>query len=122
MRKEYMRITADHPSFVSYLNDVTNEVIKNVDIDNYFIISKDKKESTQFIVFTLIEKKIKTKVTILSEQLKTFLYLIVKKNEKIERYEVAGILNDIINNFDNILDKKESVIKLKKSITTPIKK
>lgn len=122
MRKEYMKITADHPSFVSYLNDVANEVIDNVEVDNYFILNKDKKESIQFIVFTLIEKKIKTKVTILSEQLKTFLYILVKKNEKIERYEIAAILNDIINNFDKVIDKKESVKKLRKSITTPIKK
>ena len=110
-----MRISADHPSFISYLDEITNSVIENVEIEKYFYITKEKKLSTQFIVFTLIEKKIKNKVTILSEQLKTFLIILVKKNENLERYEVAALLNDIINNFDDIIDKKEKLSNIAKS-------
>lgn len=107
-----MRISSDHPSFISYLNEVTDKVIENVDVEKYFYITKEKKLNTQFIVFTLIEKNIKNKVTILSEQLRTFLLILVKKNEKKERYEVAALLNDIINNFDDIMAKKERLTKI----------
>jgi hypothetical protein len=117
-----MRITTDHPNFISYLNDVTNNVIENIDINNYFMFTSENKFNAQFLVFTLIEKKIKTKVTILSEQLKTFLYILIKKNEKIENYEVAGLLNDIIKNFDKIIDKKENHKKTHKSPTIQVKK
>lgn len=117
-----MRITTDHPSFITFLDEVTNEVLENVEISNYYCLTAEKKINTQFIVFTLIEKKIKSKVTILSEQLKTFLYILVKKNEKIERYEVAGILYDIIKNFDVIMDKKEFTTNLRKNITSVLEK
>ena len=109
-----MRISADHPSFISFLNEVTNKVIENVEIDKYFYITKEKQLNTQFVVFTLIEKNIKNKVTILSEQLKTFFVILVKKNENLENYEVAALLNDIINNFDDIQDKKEKLSKISK--------
>lgn len=112
-----MRISSEHPSFVTYLYEITDKVIENVDIDKYFYISKEKQLNTQFIVFTLIEKNIKNKVTILSEQLTPFLLILVKKNEKRETYEVAAILNDIVNNFDEIMSKKDKLTKLSNTKT-----
>ena len=112
-----MRISPEHPSFISYLNEITDNILENVDVNNYFMLTKDKRRNMQFIVFTLIEKNIRNKVTILSEQLKTFLIIIVKKNEKLERYEIAGLLNDIINNFDEIMDKKEKLTELAKNVS-----
>lgn len=117
-----MKITADHPSFISYLNDVTNQAIENIDINRYFSFTNEEKIKAQFIVFTLIEKKIKSNITILSEQLKTFLYILIKKNENIERYETSALLNDIIKNFDEIIERKETISKLRKTANPTVKK
>lgn len=110
-----MRISLEHPSFISYLNEIVDNVIENVDIEKYFYINKEKQLNIQFIVFTLVEKNIRNKVTILSEQLTPFLLILVKKNEKKENYEVAAILNDIVNNFDEIMDKKDKLTKISSS-------
>ena len=97
-----MGINAKHPSFSSFLNQVTDNVLSNVSINNYFSLSPEKKLNTQYIAFKIMKKSINVRATLNDKDLKNVIGYLMKKNEESENYEFTSILNDIKNNFEEI--------------------
>lgn len=97
-----MNINVNHPSFITFLNQVTTAILSNITIDNYFSLPQEKKLNVQYAVFKLFKNAIKFRATFTDNELKSLITLLWKKNEESENYEFASILNDIKNNFDAV--------------------
>jgi len=97
-----MNINVKHPSFVSFLETIINNVLSNVPVDSYFNLTQDKKTSTQYLVFKLLRNTVKVKSKLTDNELKSFLPILINKSEEFENYELSAVLNDISNNFDSI--------------------
>lgn len=108
-----MKINVNHPSFISFLDNVTKTILSEVDINNYFNNSIEKRTKYQKATLSLLKKSLKTRALVTDTEIKAFVIVLQKKNEDSENYEVSGILKDIILNFDSInpqLDKKNIII------------
>jgi len=116
-----MRVNVNHPSFISFLDSVTKNILSNVNIENYFSLVPEKKLRLHYMVFRLLKNSVKTRAKLSDTELKSFLVVLCKKNEESENYEFAGILKDISNNFDAINDftkpTKRKIIKTTKKDT-----
>jgi len=113
-----MDINTNHPSFIVFLDNVSNTILAHVTTTGYFGLSADKKLGMQYIVFKLMKTSLRIKGRLTDEELKSFTVILCKKNEESENYELAAILNDIIKNFDAVNEKTNTVkphIKLSKT-------
>lgn len=99
-----MRVNVNHPSFISFLDSVTKNILSNINIENYFSLTSEKKLRLHYMVFRLLKNSVKTRAKLTDMELKSFLIVLCKKNEESENYEFAAILKDISNNFDAIND------------------
>jgi hypothetical protein len=97
-----MKLNINHPSFIAFLDNVTTSIISNVNIDNYFKLSQDKKMNVLYMVFKLMKKSVAMGPKLTDNEMKSFIAVLWKKNEEIENYEFAAILNDIANNYESI--------------------
>jgi hypothetical protein len=97
-----MNININHPTFIAFLEQVTNKILTSISIDNYFKLSQEKKLRVQFMVFKLMKNSTKVRGKFNDSELKSFVMILCKKNEEYENYEFSAILNDIHNNFDKI--------------------
>lgn len=115
-----MRMNTNHPSFVTFLDNVTKTILTYVSTDNYFQIPKEKKIGVQFAVLKLMKNAIKTRIKLNDDELKSFVVLLCKKNESIENYEFAGILHNIVQNFDSINEMTKTTKRTTKKIKTDV--
>ena len=113
--KETMKVNVNHPSFISFLDNVSNNILSNISIDNYFSLSHEKKMGVLYMVFKLMKKSISVRATLTDLEMRSFVSVLWKKNEELENYEFAAILNDIANNFDAVND---SIKPIKRQIRT----
>jgi hypothetical protein len=97
-----MKLNINHPSFIAFLDNVTTSIISNVNVDNYFKLSQDKKMNVLYMVFKLMKKSVAMGPKLTDNEMKSFIAVLWKKNEEIENYEFAAILNDIANNYESI--------------------
>lgn len=112
-----MRVNVNHPSFISFLDNVTNTILSNITVENYFQLTQEKKLAVQFTVLKLMKNSVKVRAKLTDLELRSFVIVLCKKNEESENYEIASILNDISTNFDTIND----VSKTPKRTTRKIK-
>lgn len=110
-----MKINIDHPSFISFLNTITNNILTSVSIENYFKLSSERKLNIQYVVFKLMKNAVRVRAKLSDTELRSFVIILWNKNEQQENYEIAAILNDINNNFDSI----NEFTKVKKRIIKP---
>jgi hypothetical protein len=96
-----MGINVNHPSFISFLDNVTNTIQSNISLENYFQLSSEKKIGVQYAVLKLLKNAIKVRIKLSDELLKQFITIYCKKNSDIENFEFAGVLNDILKNFES---------------------
>ena len=101
-RKKNMKVDIHHPSFVVFLENVTDSIITSVNVENYFSLPQDKKMNVLYVVFKLMKNAVKVRVKLTESELKDFIDVLLKNNEDSENYEFAAILKDISNNFDSI--------------------
>lgn len=99
-----MKVNVNHPSFISFIESVTNQVFKTIDINHYFTLKEDDKFTVLVGVFNLIKTAAKLKTKLTDDELKSFVNVLRKKNEQIENYEFSAILNDIIKDYNRIND------------------
>lgn len=99
-----MDIDAKHPNFILFLNNVTNTIFNHVTISGYFKLTPEKKLGVQYIVLKLMNSSLKIKGRVTKDDLKTFVIILLKKNEENENYELAGILSDIHKNFNAVYE------------------
>lgn len=97
-----MKVNLNHPSFIMFLENVSNNIISNVNVENYFNLPIEKKMNVQYMVFKLMKSSINNRAKLSNDEMKAFLVVLKKKNEEFENYEFASILKDIINNFDAV--------------------
>jgi len=110
-----MSINVNHPSFITFLDNVTKTILSEIDIKNYFNITPDKRIKLQKATFILLKKSLKTRALVTDTEIKAFVIILQKKNEESEYYEVSAILKDIIINFDDInqVPEKKNVASVK---------
>ena len=113
-----MKLNINHPSFIAFLDGVTNSILSSITIDNYFKLTQEKKMSVLYTVFKLMKKSLAVRTTISDGEMRAFVTVLWKKNEEAENYEFAAILNDINNNFEAISDFTKTVKRQPKTIKT----
>lgn len=97
-----MKLNVNHPQFIAFLDNVTASILSNVNVENYFKLTQDKKMNVLYVVFKLLKKSITMGNKLTDNEMKSFLVVLWKKNEENENYEFTAILNDISNNFESI--------------------
>lgn len=97
-----MDINTDHPSFISFLDTVTKNILSNISLNNYFKLTTEKKLGVQYAVYKLMKTGVKSRGVLKDNDFKSFITVLWKKNEDLENFEFASVLNDIKNNFDTI--------------------
>ena len=103
-----MKVNVNHPSFIQYLEQITNDILSNITISNYFVLSPHKKMALQYIVLKLLKNAVKTRAILTDDDLKSFVIILCKKSEETENYEFAAILNDMSKNFDMLIEKTKT--------------
>ncbi len=97
-----MKVNVNHPSFISFLDNITSNIVSNIKLDNYFGISAEKKLGVQYMVYKLMKSSVGLKTTLTDLEMKSFLTVLWKKNEESENYELAAILKDTLDNYDSV--------------------
>lgn len=97
-----MKVNVNHPSFISFLETISNNILSAIKIEDYFTLGQEKKLAVSFTVLNLIKNSAKIKANLSNSELKSFIIVLRKKHEDKENYEFAAILNDVIKNFDAI--------------------
>jgi len=97
-----MKVNVNQPSFIMFLETITNNILSTIKIDDYFTLNKEKQLSVSFTVLNLLKNTAKIKANLSNEELKRFIVELLKKNEEAENYEFAAVLNDVIKNFEAI--------------------
>ena len=97
-----MKVNTTHPSFITFLENVTDTILTSVNIENYFSLPQDKKMNVLYVVFKLMRTATKVRAKFTDDEMRDFVAVLLKNNEKYENYEFAAILKDISNNFDSI--------------------
>lgn len=113
-----MRINTNHPSFVTFFNNVNTVVIAHSPIENYFDLPLEKKTNTLYVIFKLIKSTLHLRTKLNDEEIKAFIDVMWKKNEELENYEFAAALRDISNNFNSINESTRPKRKSSKNVKT----
>ena len=100
--KETMKVNINHPSFISFLDNVSSNILSNVTVSNYFTLPQEKKMGVLYMVFKLMKKSLLVRAKLTDVEMRSFVTVLWKKNEESENYEFAAILNDISQNFDAV--------------------
>lgn len=103
-----MRVNVNHPSFISFLENVSNNILSAIKIEEYFALSSDQKMAISFTVLNLLKSSARVKAVLSDSDVKSFIMVLCKKNEEKENYEFAAVLNDIIKNYDHINNLSDS--------------
>ena len=111
-----MRVNTNHPTFIAFIETVNGNVLSNISVEKYFGLSADKKRNFQYLTLKLIIKAVKIRATLSDSELLDFTKILRKKNEELENYEFAAVLNDIVNNFETICELTKTGIRKKRTI------
>ena len=117
-----MKVNVNHPSFISFLENVSNNILIAIKIDEYFTLTPEKKMAVSFTVLTLIKNSARVKAALTDAELKQFIEVLCKKNEENENYEFAAVLADVVEKYEtlnSLSDTAKKPIKHKKTDTTP---
>lgn len=109
-----MRININSPSFIAFLETITETITTSVNVENYFVLTQDKKMNVLYVVFKLMKNSTKNKANLTDEEFKSLINVLVKLNERNENYEFAAILKDIFNNYDSINEVTKPVRRTRK--------
>jgi hypothetical protein len=113
-----MKININHPSFISFLDNVTNSILSNITIENYFKLTQEKKMSVLYTVFKLMKKSLSVRAKLSDTEMIAFITVLWKKNEESENYEFAAILHDIANNFEAVNEFTKTIKRQTRTVKT----
>ncbi len=119
--RRHMKVNVNHPSFISFLENISENILSAIKIDEYFNLTSAKKLKVSYTVLNLLKNSAKVKANLSDAELKSFIAVLCKKNEEIENYEFAAVLNDVVKNFDVIskAPPKKPAARKKKTTTKP---
>jgi len=113
-----MNVNVNHPTYILFLDNVTNGILSNVTVNTYFSVVPEKRVKVQYIVLKLMKNLIKSRGKFNDDEIKSFILILMKKNEEHENFELAAILRDISNNFDTVNELSKPVKKPMKVVKT----
>lgn len=116
-----MRVNTGHPSFIAFLENISTNILSNIKIEDYFGLSQEKKLNVSFTVLNLIKTSARVKANLSDNNLKSFITVLCKKNEETENYEFAAVLNDVVDNFDRLIELSGSTKKPVRQVKKPNK-
>lgn len=97
-----MNVNVNHPTYILFLDNVTNGILSNVTVSTYFTIPPEKRIKVQYVVLKLMRNLIKSRGKFFDSEIKSLILILIKKNEENENFELAAILRDISNNFETV--------------------
>ena len=95
-------ININNPSVIKYLGEITNNIMSNISVDQFFDLPQDKKMNVLCAVMKIIRSATDSRVKLNDLEFKAILTALWKKNEESENYEIAAILFGITSNYDSI--------------------
>jgi hypothetical protein len=110
-KRNNMKVNVNHPSFISFLEAISNNILSAIKLEDYFGLTAEKKITVSFTVLNLIKNSAKVKANLSDAELKSFIIVLCKKNEENENYEFAAVLNDVIKNYEVISNLSTSMSK-----------
>lgn len=102
LNEKKMKINVNHPTFISYLDEITTNVLSIVSINNYFALNSDAKLGIQYVVYKFIDSSLKVRIKMEEDDIKKFISVLIKKTDETENYEFSGVLKDMLHNFDKM--------------------
>lgn len=109
-----MNLNVNNPSIIKFLGEVTSNILSSITVESYFSLSSDKKMGVLYAVFKLMKSAIPAQYKPSDMEMRSFVAILWKRNEEIENYEFAAVLNDILNNFDSINEVTKAPKKIRK--------
>jgi hypothetical protein len=100
--KRNMRVNVNHPSFITFLESVTDSILSNITVENYFQLTTEKKLNIQYLVLKLMKSAVKVRAKLEDSDLQSFILVLCRKNEESENYELSALLFDIYKNFESV--------------------
>lgn len=97
-----MKVNVNHPSFISFLDQITTNILSLISTEKYFELTPEQKIKAQLHVFKLLKNSVRVRATMTDNELKSLIIVLWRKSEESENYEFASILNDMGKNFDII--------------------
>jgi len=118
--RRHMKVNVNHPSFISFLENISENILSAIKIEEYFNLTPAKKLTVSYTVLNLLKNSAKVKANLSDEELKSFISVLCKKNEEVENYEFAAVLNDVVKNYDVISKTPPNKsVRKKKPVTSP---
>jgi hypothetical protein len=97
-----MKVNVNHPSFISFLENVTENILSTISVNNYFSLPQENKMGVLYMVFKLMKTSVKSRAKLTDLELVSFVTVLWKKNEEAENYEFSAILKDNLYNYDTV--------------------
>jgi len=97
-----MKYNTKHPQFTAFIDKINYEILNSINVINYFTINDDNKLGNQYMLLKIIKNSVTIRSKLTDNDYKYFLSILKKKNEETENYELAALMNDTINNFENV--------------------
>lgn len=100
----FMKNNLKNPTFLLFLDSINATILSNIKIDTYFSLNKEKKISFQYLTLKIILQTIRVRTKLTDKELYEFVEVLLEKNEESENFELAGILSDILKDFQTLND------------------
>lgn len=113
-----MKINTNHPTFNTFIENVNSNILLNINPEKYFSLIQSKKVSLQYLSLKMVIQSVKVRAKLTDEELYEFTQILQKKNEVSENYEFAGVLKDVLLNFQNLNEMTKTGIRQKRIVKT----
>ena len=113
-----MKINTNHPTFITFIETVNGGILSNISPEKYFSLTPTKKVSLQYLTLKLVIQSVKIRAKLTDEELYEFTEILKKKNEDGENYEFAGVLKDILTNFESLNEMTKTGRRQKRTVKT----
>lgn len=113
-----MKIDINHPSFITFIENVISNITTNVHVDKYFSLSNEQKLAEQMKVFKIMNSSLRSSVKLTEPEYKSFITILWRRSEENEKYELSGIMKDSLSNFDGLYEVIKPIKKQTRRIKT----
>jgi hypothetical protein len=117
-KRKDMDINVNHPSVVKFLSEITQTIVSNISVENYFKLTDENKLGISYAVLKLVKNSADQRTKLSDLEFRALLSALWKKNEENENYEVAAILTNINKNYETISEIIKTTKRVKKEIKT----
>jgi hypothetical protein len=112
----FMKNNLKNPTFLLFLDSINSTILSNIKTETYFSLNKEKKITFQYLTLKVILQTIKVRAKLTDKELYEFVEVLLDKNEESENFELAGILVDILKDFQTLNNMLKDYYKPKRTI------